>query len=122
MIADQPPPIICVVSSVTDADTFRCADGTRIRVAGVEGNERKGGCHIAVCPPLPHARAVPMVERLVLRKALTCQPVGTSYRRIVARCTLPDRSDLRCRLNAAGATVDWPAYVTRYHLEPCRGR
>lgn len=117
---NQPPPIICRVVKVTDADTIRCADGRRVRLAGIEANERKGGCHLPVCPPLPHARAKPIAERLVLHKTLTCQPVGRSFKRVVAVCRLPDGRDTRCALNASGATVDWPAYVARYNLPRCR--
>jgi endonuclease YncB( thermonuclease family) len=119
MTADQPPPFVCRVVKVTDADTYRCQSGVRIRLAGAEANERKGGCHLPVCPPLPHARAKPIAERLVLHKTLTCQPVGRSFKRVVASCRLPDGQDTRCQLTSSGATVDWPAYVTRYGLKRC---
>ena len=116
----NPPVIQCEVASVADADTLRCANGTRVRIAGIEANERKGGCHLPVCPPLPAARAKPIAERLVLRKTLKCQPVGTSYRRTVARCTLPDGRSLSCALIASGAAVKWPSYWRRYNMGECR--
>lgn len=111
---------LCTVASVTDADTFRCVDGTRIRLAGVEANERKGGCHLPVCPKLPHAQAKPIAERLILGKTLRCVQVGTSYRRIVASCSL-GRLDIRCALIRTGAVVDWVEYSRRYRLGGCRG-
>lgn len=38
---------------------------------------------------------------------------------IVARCTLPDRSDLACSIVTLGAAEWWPMYVRRYGLRPC---
>lgn len=122
MIADQPPPIICEVVSVYDADgPIRCRNGVKIRVAGVNAREVDGTCRSnALCPVMRHEQAKPIAERLVLRKTLTCQPVGTSYRRTVARCTLPDGRSLSCALIAAGAAVKWPSYWRRYGMGECR--
>lgn len=41
----------CIVVYVTDGDTLRCTDGTRIRIAGIEAREKSGRCHIARCAP-----------------------------------------------------------------------
>lgn len=116
----NPLVIQCEVASVADADTIRCADGTRVRIAGIEANERRGGCHLPVCPPLPHARAKPVAERLTLRKTLACRSVDRSYSRVVARCTLPDGRSLSCALIAAGAAARWESYWRRYRMGGCR--
>lgn len=60
------------------------------------------------------------MERLTLGKQLTCQPVGTSYKRMVARCTLPDGRSLSCAAVAAGAATRWDRYWRQYGMEACR--
>lgn len=119
---DQPPPITCEVVSVYDADgPIRCRNGVKIRVAGVNAREVDGTCRSnAPCPLMRHEQAKPITERLVLRKTLTCQRVGTSYRRVVARCQLPDGRSLSCALIASGAAVKWPSYWRRYEMGKCR--
>lgn len=113
--------LICVVASVTDADTIRCSSGVAIRIAGIEANERNGTCHIERCPTMLYPEAKAIVESLTLRRTLSCVPVGRSHKRIVARCSFADGSDLRCSINSTGATLDWPKFVRRYGLEKCRG-
>lgn len=119
---DQPPPIICHVVSLHDADgPIRCANGVKIRVAGINAREVDGTCRSnAPCPVMRHGQAKPIAERLVLHKTLTCLPVGTSYNRVVARCTLPDGRSLSCALIASEAAVKWPSYWIRYKMGECR--
>lgn len=112
-------PFLCLVASVTDADTIRCDDGTRVRIAGINARERDGSCNHNPCPAMRHEQAKPIVERLVLHKRLTCEQVGTSYRRIVARCTLPGGADLSCAIIATGAANRWDRYWREYRMEPC---
>lgn len=127
MIADQPPPITCEVVSVYDADgPIRCRNGVKIRVAGVQAPDftsaepcRRGKPGY-VCDDREAERSRVIAERLVLRKTLTCQPVGTSYKRVVARCTLPDGRSLSCALIASGAAVKWPSYWRRYRMGECQ--
>lgn len=113
-------PFICEVAAVTDGDTFRCADGRRIRIVGVDANERDGTCH-TTCAPMEAGQADAWLDRLIYRQRLTCRQVDVSYRRIVATCTLPDGRSLSCAVVAAGAAVVWPAYWRRYGLGACRG-
>lgn len=63
--AQLPPPtrpqgdLTCVVASITDGDTLRCRDGTRIRLHAVAARERDGSCspgHLALPPPLKPPR------------------------------------------------------------------
>lgn len=126
MIADAPPAFECIVVSVYDGDgPIHCANGVKIRVAGIQAPDferaepcrrRKAGY---VCSNLEAALAQQRVSRLVMGKTLACHQVGTSYARIVARCTLPDRSDLACSIVTLGAAEWWPGYVRRYHLRRC---
>ncbi|MFS0770859.1 thermonuclease family protein [Sphingomonas sp. 1P08PE] len=117
-----PPPFICAVVSVYDADgPIRCVNGIKVRVAGINARETDGSCRInAPCPTMPHEQAKPIVERLVLHKRLFCQPVGRSYHRVVARCTLPDGRSLSCAIIAAGAGVRWDRYWQQYRMGECR--
>ena len=109
--------IVCQVAAIHDGDTFRCANGTRIRLAGVDANELNGSCHNA-CAPMSGRQAQRYVDRLIYRQRLVCQPVGTSYARVVARCSLGG-VDLSCKLIAAGAAVRWDRYWTRYGMGRC---
>ena len=111
--------LLCLVAAVTDGDTLRCQSGERVRIAGVEANELRGGCHVARCAAMPGPEARRVVSRLVLHRTLSCEPVGRSYRRIVARCSFADGRDLRCAIVRAGAAVDWPNYVKKYNLRNC---
>lgn len=120
MICDMTPP-----AYVHDADTIRCGDGTRIRIAGIQSpdftsaepcRQHRPGY---VCDDRRAATAQRIAERLTLGKRLDCQPEGMSYRRVVARCRLPDKRSLSCALIAAGAADVWPAYWRRYKMGRC---
>lgn len=100
---------LCLAVSVHDGDTLRCQDGTRIRIAGIEANEIRGGCHLPVCPAMPAPEARAWLERLTMGRTLKCRRVGVSYRRTVAECSVDGR-DIRCAAISAGAVVDWPRY------------
>lgn len=108
----------CAVIQVHDGDTFRCADGTRVRVAGVDANEMNGTCH-NVCAPMSAVKARDYAAGLILHQRIACQPVGTSYKRVVARCTLPDGRSLSCALLAHGAAVRWDRYWKQYKMGRC---
>ena len=73
-----------------------------------------------VCDDLAAKRSKQIMERLTLGKRLTCQPVGTSYKRVVARCTLPDGRSLSCAAVAAGAAARWDRYWHRYGMGECK--
>jgi endonuclease YncB( thermonuclease family) len=114
--------IECIVDRVIDADTLSCAGGRRVRLGGINAREKDGACRPgAPCPAMRDAQARPIVERLILRKRLTCQPVDMSYRRVVAACQLPDGRDLSCALARTGAVVWWPRYMAKYRMEVCSG-
>lgn len=124
-----PPAFICDMTApgyVTDGDTIRCADGTRIRVAGVQAPDKASSSPCRqqrdgyVCDTARAAVSKRIAQRLTLGRRLSCQPVDRSYQRVVARCTLPDGRSLSCALVAAGAADVWPSYWQRYGMGECR--
>lgn len=120
------PPIICEVVHVHDGDgPLWCANGVKIRVAGIQAPDFedadpcKTGRAEFVCSNAQAERSRLIVERLTLHLTLTCEPLGKSYARIVARCRFSDGSDLACTIIAAGAAVRWEKYWHRDHLPEC---
>ncbi len=127
MIADARPPFTCEVVRVHDGDgPLWCRSSEKVRVAGVQApdftnttpcREHRAGY---VCDD-DRARASQLIaQRLTLGKRMSCQPVDRSYKRFVARCTLPDGRSLSCALIAAGAADVWPSYWRRYGMGECR--
>jgi micrococcal nuclease len=92
---------VCVSPGVTDGDTLRCRDGTRVRIWGIPAPERheSGG-----------SAATRAMSEIVGRADLTCQRKGTSYRRVVARCRLPSGRDVAAELVRQGHAEDWPKF------------
>jgi endonuclease YncB( thermonuclease family) len=126
----------CTPVLIYDADTLTCADGAKLRVAGVNARELKG----APCPrdfPCPAMSAVqarqvtvrllgatvigsrPTGHLVVRAPAIRYWPVDRNRDRIVARVTTASGGDLRCSLVAARAVADWPKFVRRYRLHRC---
>jgi len=118
--------LLCLVAAVTDGDTLRCTDGTRLRIAGIQAPDRTASTPCRqrraayTCDDRGYARSRTIVSRLVLRRRLVCRPVGTSYRRVVATCRLPGGGDLSCAVVGAGAAVWWEAYRRGYGMGECR--
>ena len=97
--------------SITDGDTLRSGD-TRIRLWGIDAPEAKRPGGFA---------ATRHLERLTAGQVLTCMPVDTDrYGRTVARCALPDGTDIACAMVAAGRARDWPKYSGGYYSECAR--
>ncbi|WP_445191243.1 thermonuclease family protein [Sphingomonas sp. Tas61C01] len=120
-------PFACIVTKVHDGDgPLWCVNGVKVRVAGIQAPDfesaepcrrRRAGY---VCNDAAAERSRQIVERLVLRQTLACRPVDRSYKRVVARCTLPDGRSLSCAVIAAGAAVRWVLYWRRYRMGDCR--
>lgn len=110
---------------VHDGDTIRCADGTRIRIAGIQAPDFedtepcRAGRADYVCSNAQANRSQAIVQRLVWQQTLSCLPVGRSYARVVARCRLPDGRDLSCAAIAAGAATRWERYWRSYRMGAC---
>jgi len=97
----------CRVATVHDGDTIRCADGTRVRLQGIDANELDGSCH-TTCARLSADRARARLESLSLRQTLRCSPTGRSYRRVVAWCSVRLRGrmvDLSCAQVETGTAI-----------------
>lgn len=122
-------PFLCLVIGLHDADgPLYCATGEKIRVAGVQAPDYESAepCRTGragyVCSDRQAERSKRLVAPIVLNRTLRCQPVGKSYSRIVARCTLPDGRDLSCAIIAAGAATRWDSYWRRYRMPNCPRR
>ena len=123
-------PFTCTVVRVHDGDgPLWCANGLKVRIAGVQAPDYENAepCRRSdasptnyTCDDAAAARSRRLVERIVLNRKLTCQPVGRSYARVVARCTLADGRSLSCAVIAAGAATRWERYWRQYRLGGCR--
>ncbi len=125
-----PPPFVCEVVKVHDGDgPLWCRSGQKVRVAGIQAPDFESAepcCRLDArranytCDDAAAARSQQTVSGLTLGKRLVCQPTGTSYKRVVPRCTLPDGRSLSCAAIAAGAAVRWDTYWRRYKMRECR--
>lgn len=120
------PPFTCEVIRVHDGDgPLWCASGEKVRVAGIQAPDFedaepcKSGRAEYVCSNIHARRSQVIVERITLHRTLSCQPIGKSYSRIVARCWFPDGRDLSCAIILAGGAVRWDRYWRRYRMPAC---
>jgi endonuclease YncB( thermonuclease family) len=118
---------LCLVTHVHDGDgPLWCANGIKVRIAGAQAPDFENaepcrrGKPAYVCSDVQAARSQRIVEKMTLNRSMTCQPVGKSYTRVVARCTLPDGRSLSCAVIAAGAATRWDSYWRRYGMGECR--
>jgi len=107
----------CEVVSVHDGDSLRCADGTRVRLQGVDANELDGSCHFS-CAAQSARWAQANLAELALNKRADCISTGKSYRRVTAWCTVA-RTDLSCAQVSSGAAVVWARFDPDNRLLPC---
>ena len=129
LLTAMAPVFTCEVTRVHDGDgPLWCRSGERIRIAGVQAPDFTSAppCHRPAaqrrafrCDNRAATRSRQLVSTLVLCQRLRCQPVDTSYNRIVARCTLPDGRSLSCATIAAGAAVRWDKYWREYGMGGC---
>lgn len=97
-------PFICAVVRVHDGDgPLWCTNGIKVRIAGVQAPDYEDAepCRRRdarrmnyTCDNTAADRSQQIVERMVLRQTMICQPVGMSYARVVARCTFADGRSL----------------------------
>lgn len=98
----------CTVASVTDGDTLRCADGTRVRLSAIAARESDGTCRPGhPCPDASGAAATQALERLALGRTITCEADGESYNRITAWCSVPSGIQLNCAMVEGGYAARW---------------
>jgi endonuclease YncB( thermonuclease family) len=108
----------CSVRYVTDGDTFRCADGTRVRLSSIDTPEMPGSCRPGrSCAPGDPYAAKATLERLIGGQTVHCEPVGMSYNRIAAWCSVGG-VDLSCAMVRSGHAIRLSQYDRRGRL--CR--
>lgn len=117
----------CTPEKLWDGDgPIHCAEGPRIRLAGIAARELDGGCKPG--HPCPEATALaardalaallgrtvgtaPTGHLLVEGPALDCRSEGSAKgSRTAAWCTSPTAGDLACAMVASGTAAKWERY------------
>jgi len=108
----------CTVQSVTDGDTFQCTNGTRVRLSSIDTPEMPGSCHPGrACAPGDPYAAKAALERLISGRTVQCEPVGMSYNRVAAWCSV-NGMDLSCAVVRSGHAIRLPQHDPKGRL--CR--
>lgn len=100
---------LCTVVSVTDGDTFRCADGTRVRLQAIDAPEAGPCPRGRGCTPGDPRKSRAVLTRIVLHKKLRCERTGKSYDRVTAWCSVAG-ADVSCAMYRGGWAVRLPQY------------
>lgn len=113
----------CTPVAVWDGDgPIWCAEGPKVRLAGIAARELDGSCRPG--HPCPRASGVAARDSLVrllggargrgkrghiLVRAprMRCEPTGRTYGRIAARCRMPGVGDLGAAQVRAGVALPW---------------
>jgi endonuclease YncB( thermonuclease family) len=102
----------CRVSSITDGDTLRCTDGTRIRLHAVAAREMDETCSAGhPCPSASGASAKAELQRLAGGKSLSCSRTGRSFDRVTAICWTPENLEVNCAMIRSGKAVVWDRFA-----------
>lgn len=124
----------CTPTAVWDGDgPIWCAEGPRIRIAGVAAREMDGSCKTN--QPCPDVNATDARDRLVallggpkgvlatghirVRSApMRCLSVGSAGgARTAAWCSSPQFGDLSCAVVKAGGAIRWERYWRRHSCQ-----
>lgn len=101
----------CKVSRITDGDTLRCADGTRVRLHAVAAREANETCRAGhPCPGASAAEATAKLAELADGQTLACEQTGKSYSRVVAICRNEANVEINCAMVESGTALIWPKY------------
>lgn len=101
---------LCPVASIHDGDSLTCADGTRVRLAGIAARETSGRCLRGhPCPAASAEEATAELSRLVQGRTLRCEAAGRTYGRVAAWCSV-DGHGVSCLMLASGTVAYWEAY------------
>lgn len=101
----------CQVSSITDGDTLRCSDGTRVRLHAVAARESDETCRPGhPCPNASGADATAKLTELAMGQTLQCEQTGTSYNRVTAICRNENRVEINCAMIESGKALVWPRF------------
>jgi hypothetical protein len=124
----------CTPTAVWDGDgPIWCAEGPRIRIAGIAAREIDESCRSnQPCPTVSGAQARDLIVRLfggargrspdghifVRSPTMTCLSEGSAGgSRTAAWCTSPAFGDLSCAAIRAGGAIKWPRYWRDHHCE-----
>lgn len=103
--------LTCPVAYITDGDTLRCRDGTRIRLHAVAARESDGSCSPGhPCPSASASAATAELRRLAAGKTISCEPTGQSYNRITAICWTPSGEEINCAMVRSGVALVWDRF------------
>lgn len=109
----------CQVRYITDGDTLRCMDGTRIRLHGISARESDETCRPNnPCPSASGASATTKLTELAAGQTLQCEATGTSYNRVTAICRNQQNIEINCAMVQSGTTLLWPKFDEQRHI--CR--
>ncbi len=109
--------IVGMVTAVTDGDTLRIGE-QRIRLAAIDAAEIRGCRKGRTCAPGDGQRAKATLSRIAMGQHITCEPVGTSYKRTVAFCAIGGR-DVSCAMLRARQAIYKPEYDPMGRLRRC---
>jgi endonuclease YncB( thermonuclease family) len=117
----------CTPVRVWDGDgPIWCAEGPKVRLAGIAAREMDGSCRRG--HPCPAVSAVQARDRLVMLlggsrgrspeghvlvrgRPLTCHATGSAGgQRVAAWCSMPAVGDLSCAMVRSGAVLPWARY------------
>lgn len=107
----------CQVASITDGDTLRCADGTRVRLHAVAAREKDESCSPGhPCPASSGAAATAKLTELVGGQSLQCHPTGPSYGRVTAICNDSAGVEINCAMVESGTALVWPKFNRQHPI------
>jgi endonuclease YncB( thermonuclease family) len=108
---EDPERFACGVTSITDGDTLRCDDGTRVRLHAVAARERDETCSPGhPCPAASAEESTATLRRLASGQALSCESTGRSYGRVTAVCWTRAGTEINCAMVRSGTAVVWDRY------------
>jgi micrococcal nuclease len=95
----------CAVSWIIDGDTFICRDGRHIRLAGIDAPKLAGHCAAGRhCAPGNAKASLHSLIALAKGREASCEPLGRSYDRVLAFCSVGG-ADLSCAQLRAGQAI-----------------
>lgn len=105
------PDFTCSVARVSDGDSLRCLDGTRVRLHAVAAREADETCSEGhPCPSASAAAATRALTQIAAGKTLSCMQTGTSYNRVTAICWTPQNIEVNCAMIQSGTTEVWERF------------
>jgi endonuclease YncB( thermonuclease family) len=99
---------LCTVASVADGDTFRCTDGTRVRLHAIDAPEVRPCARGRGCDADTARKAKAALSRIVLDKSLRCERTGKANNVVTAWCRMAG-ADVSCAMYRGGWAVRLPA-------------